>query len=165
MEGGQRRNEDPFEPFQRAPRGRRRLIAVLVGVLAVGGLLTACGGDSSSRATGSPSLALVPAQTYCQQDSVVGNVDVVVTLRNTGTSPAEDVNIRPIRKYASGREVGPVGDTMTGIMIPADGRPHREFHSYSVASGERIVRCEIKVLSPAFARPGVTIPIQVRGSR
>lgn len=124
---------------------------------------SAADSPAPSEPATAPKLELVKSKTHCQQDFIVGNVDVVVTFRNTGDAPAKDVSVLPIREYADGREVRPIGDTMVDIDVPADGKRHQSWRSYGVGDGELIVGCRIKVLSDdAFGRDGEEVQIRVK---
>jgi hypothetical protein len=108
-------------------------------------------------------LSVVDSKSYCQQDPLVGNVDVVVALRNSGDVAARNVSILPIRQYATGREVRPIGDTMVDIEVPADGKRHASFASYGVGDGELIVGCQVKIVADGVDDRERTIGVRAGG--
>lgn len=150
------------------------ILGVVVALLIVGALVgnrdktstTATTAPAASADAAAPKpkadIRIVKAKTYCQQDEIVGNVDVVVSLRNVGNKDASGVSVLPIREYATGREVRPIGDTMVDVEVPADGRSHRVWRSYDVGDGEVVAGCRLKIISGAFKRGDIEIPIKTR---
>lgn len=98
-------------------------------------------------------------KSFCRQDFVVGNVDVGVYFKNTGSRRVKVSTVAPIRYYTNGQRVLSVfKDPMVDIVVPADGRWHLSWHSYGVGDGKVVERCTVKISGPGF-NPNEEIPI------
>jgi hypothetical protein len=92
-------------------------------------------------------------KSFCRQDFIVENVDVGVYFKNTGTRAVKVETVAPIRYYTNGQRVLSVfKDPMVDIKVPADGRWHLSWHSYSVGEGKVIDHCTVKIDAPGFNR-------------
>lgn len=107
----------------------RRMLAV-AAVLLIGFGAAACGEDGGSGGaaaepaaepdSGGPQISIVRSRSYCQQDVVLGNMDIVVTLRNTGDEAAT-VSVTPARYYDDGTDNKSPLDTFE-LKVPAGGQ-------------------------------------------
>jgi hypothetical protein len=112
-------------------------------------LATALAGSLSGVAEARLHLSL--HKSFCRQDFVVGNVDVGVYFKNTGSRAAKVDTVAPIRYYTNGQRVLSIfKDPMVDIKVPADGRWHLYWNSYGVGEGKVVDHCTVKVDGPGF---------------
>lgn len=96
-------------------------------------------------------LHLSQHKSFCRQDFDLGNVDVGVYFKNTGTRPVKVSTLAPIRYYTNGQRVlSPFKDPMVDLKVPADNRWHLFWHSYGVGDGKVVDHCTVKVDGPGF---------------
>ncbi len=99
-------------------------------------------------------LHLSRRKSFCRQDFIVGNVDVGVYFKNTGSRRAKVDTVAPIRYYTNGQRVlSAFKDPMVDIKVPADRRWHLYWQSYSVGDGKVVDHCTVKIDGPGF-NPG-----------
>jgi hypothetical protein len=96
-------------------------------------------------------LHLSQHKSFCRQDFVLGNVDVGVYFKNTGSRAVKVDTVAPIRYYTNGQRVLSVfKDPMIDIKVAADRRWHLSWHSYGVGDGKVVDYCAVKVDAPGF---------------
>lgn len=119
-----------------------RLFLALGSAVVLFGLLA---GTADAR------LHLSRHKSFCQQDFIVGNVDVGVYFKNTGGRTVKVDTVAPIRYYTNGQRVlSAFKDPMVDIKVPADGRWHLYWNSYGVGDGKVVDHCTVKIDGPGF---------------